>query len=98
MGLVLRAAGVTWVPTVPVMVARGKKAAQTRATGIYTFEQHLAGKPQPIVDLKLQYSLTKTSRLPNHSLRLPIAAWAGSLNHTPARPILQCNLARIALR
>ena len=37
----------------PVMVAAGKKAAQTRATGIYTVEQQLAGKPQPIVDLAM---------------------------------------------
>ena len=29
----------------PVMVAAGKKAAAARATGSYTFEQHLAGKP-----------------------------------------------------
>lgn len=35
----------------PVMVAAGKKAAQTRATSNYTFEQHLMGKPQLIQDL-----------------------------------------------
>ncbi len=29
----------------PIMVAAGKKAAAARATGSYTFEQHLAGKP-----------------------------------------------------
>lgn len=35
----------------PVMVAAGKKAAVTKATGEYTFEQHVAGKPQTIRDL-----------------------------------------------
>lgn len=35
----------------PVMVAAGKKAAQTRATSNHTFEQHLTGKPQLIQDL-----------------------------------------------
>lgn len=35
----------------PVMVAAGKKAAITRATSTYTFEQHLDGKPQKIKDL-----------------------------------------------
>jgi predicted transport protein len=30
----------------PVMVAAGKKAAAARAVGSYTFEQHLAGKPE----------------------------------------------------
>jgi predicted transport protein len=35
----------------PVMVAAGKKAAITKATGSYTFDQHLAGKPQNIRDL-----------------------------------------------
>jgi predicted transport protein len=30
----------------PIMVAAGKKAAVTRATGVYTFEQHLAGRPE----------------------------------------------------
>ena len=29
----------------PVMVAAGKKAAITRATGVYTYEQHINGKP-----------------------------------------------------
>lgn len=37
----------------PVMVAAGKKAAQTRATGSYTFEQHLEGKSKKIKDLAL---------------------------------------------
>lgn len=32
----------------PVMVAAGKKAALTRATATYTFEEHLEGKPQVI--------------------------------------------------
>lgn len=35
----------------PVMVAAGKKAAITRATGIYKFEDHLDGKPDSIKDL-----------------------------------------------
>jgi predicted transport protein len=35
----------------PVMVAAGKKAAETRRTGIYTYEQHLDGKPKEIVEL-----------------------------------------------
>lgn len=35
----------------PVMVAAGKKAAQIRATSTYTFEQHIAGKPQLIQEL-----------------------------------------------
>jgi predicted transport protein len=30
----------------PVMVAAGKKAALTKVTGIYNFEQHIAGKPE----------------------------------------------------
>jgi predicted transport protein len=38
----------------PVMVAAGKKAAQTRKTGIYKFEQHLDGKPEEIKNLALQ--------------------------------------------
>ena len=32
----------------PIMVAAGKKAAQTRATGTYTFDQHLERKPENI--------------------------------------------------
>lgn len=35
----------------PVMVAAGKKAALTRATGVYTFEQHIEGKSDEIKDL-----------------------------------------------
>ena len=35
----------------PVMVAAGKKAAITRATSSYTFDQHLEGKPEPMKDL-----------------------------------------------
>ena len=35
----------------PVMVAAGKKAALTRATGIYNFEQHLEGKKDEVKDL-----------------------------------------------
>jgi len=31
----------------------GKKAAITRAQGVYTFEQHLVNKPQPVKDLAL---------------------------------------------
>lgn len=37
----------------PVMVAAGKKAAQTRATGSYTFEQHLLGKSRKVRELAL---------------------------------------------
>ncbi len=35
----------------PVMVSAGKKAAQTRATATYTFEQHSEGKPKAIQSL-----------------------------------------------
>ncbi len=35
----------------PVMVAAGKKAAMTRATGIYTFEQHIEGKSDEVRDI-----------------------------------------------
>jgi predicted transport protein len=35
----------------PVMVAAGKKAAQTRAKGQYTFEQHVKDKPTKIREL-----------------------------------------------
>lgn len=34
-----------------VMVAAGKKAAATRATGVYTFEERLAGKAEEIVEM-----------------------------------------------
>ena len=37
----------------PVMVAAGKKAAMTRATGTYTFDEHLNGKPEKIRELAL---------------------------------------------
>jgi len=37
----------------PVMVAAGKKAAITRATATYTFDQHLEGKPKTIRDLAI---------------------------------------------
>ncbi len=37
----------------PVMVAAGRKAAFARATGIYTFDQHVKGKPQGIRELAL---------------------------------------------
>ena len=37
----------------PVMVAAGKKAAATRASGSYTFEQHLDGKPPQVRELAL---------------------------------------------
>lgn len=37
----------------PVMVAAGKKAAQTRSTATYTFEQHIEGKPEHIRHLVL---------------------------------------------
>jgi predicted transport protein len=35
----------------PIMVAAGKKAAATRATGTYTFDEHLHSVPQNIVAL-----------------------------------------------
>ncbi|WP_155818179.1 DUF5655 domain-containing protein [Anaerolinea thermophila] len=35
----------------PVMVAAGKKAALTRATAVYTFEEHLEGKSDGIKEL-----------------------------------------------
>jgi len=37
----------------PVMVAAGKKAAQTRATGVYRFDEHLEGKGEDVKDLAL---------------------------------------------
>ncbi len=37
----------------PIMVAAGKKAAITRATASYTFEQHLDGRPEKIKELAL---------------------------------------------
>lgn len=37
----------------PVMVAAGKKAALTRATATYTFEEHLEGKPEHVKRLVL---------------------------------------------
>ena len=37
----------------PTMVAAGKKAAITRATGSYTFEQHIEGKSENIRQLAL---------------------------------------------
>lgn len=37
----------------PVMVAAGKKAAITRATGSYTFDEHLEGKPKKFQELAL---------------------------------------------
>jgi predicted transport protein len=37
----------------PVMVAAGKKAAITRATGTYTFEQHLEGTSNKVKELAL---------------------------------------------
>ena len=48
-------AGVGTVPEGkdPVMVAAGKKAAATRATGSYRFEQHLEGKPDAMRELAL---------------------------------------------
>jgi predicted transport protein len=35
----------------PIMVAAGKKAALTRATSTYTFQERIAGKPAKIVEL-----------------------------------------------
>ena len=35
----------------PVMIAAGKKAALTRATGIYSFEQHTSGKSETIKEM-----------------------------------------------
>ncbi len=35
----------------PVMVAAGKKAALARATGIYSFEQHILGKSEGIREM-----------------------------------------------
>ncbi|HLA80731.1 MAG TPA: DUF5655 domain-containing protein, partial [Thermoleophilia bacterium] len=37
----------------PVMVEAGKKAARTRATGVYTFDQHLKSKPEHVRELAL---------------------------------------------
>ena len=37
----------------PVMVAAGKKAALARATGLYTVDQHMNGKPQATRELAL---------------------------------------------
>lgn len=38
----------------PVMVAAGKKAAATRATATYTFDERIAGKPPHIIDIAQQ--------------------------------------------
>lgn len=38
----------------PIMVEAGKKAALTRATGSYTFQEHLKGKPEKIQTLAIQ--------------------------------------------
>jgi predicted transport protein len=38
----------------PVMVAAGKKAAAARATGSYTFDQHLAGRPDAMRQLAVK--------------------------------------------
>lgn len=38
----------------PVMVAAGKKAAATRKTGSYNFDQHLTGKPDQIKNIAQQ--------------------------------------------
>ena len=38
----------------PVMVSAGKKAAITRATGSYTFEEHLEGKSEKIKDFAIE--------------------------------------------
>lgn len=35
----------------PIMVEAGKKAAITRASAVYTFEEHIEGKRDPLVDL-----------------------------------------------
>jgi predicted transport protein len=35
----------------PVMIAAGKKAALTRATGVYTFDQHISGKSETIKEM-----------------------------------------------
>jgi predicted transport protein len=37
----------------PIMVAAGKKAAITKASSTYTFEQHIEGKPEKIKELAL---------------------------------------------
>lgn len=37
----------------PKMVTAGKKAAATRVTATYKFDEHLAGKPQKVIDLAL---------------------------------------------
>ncbi len=37
----------------PIMVAAGKKAAMSRKTGTYTFEQHLEGRPASIKEVAL---------------------------------------------
>src|SRR5690606_29451826 len=37
----------------PIMVAAGKKAALTRATGSYSFGEHLENKPEPVKQLAI---------------------------------------------
>ena len=37
----------------PIMVAAGKKAALTKSTGVYTFEQHISGKLESIKEIVL---------------------------------------------
>jgi predicted transport protein len=37
----------------PIMIAAGKKGAMSRKTGVYTFEQHIEGRPAPIKETAL---------------------------------------------
>jgi predicted transport protein len=49
----------------PVMVAAGKKAAAARATGSYTFDQHIDGKPEAMRELAVAVSDFITSLDPS---------------------------------
>jgi predicted transport protein len=49
----------------PVMVAAGKKAAAARATGSYTFDQHIDGKPEAMRELAVGVSDFITSLDPS---------------------------------
>jgi predicted transport protein len=51
--LAIREVGEADLPKNPVMVEAGKKAAITRATSSYTFEEHIEGRPDEIKELVL---------------------------------------------
>lgn len=73
----------------PVRVAAGKKAAQTRATATYTFDEHVKGKPKPIQELMhliREYILGLDSSM-KEFLRKKIIAYGMSQNIVRMRPM-----------